>query len=121
MSFGMMMVVLWMSNRPSLARFTGLCAGLLVWTYITIEAPLSGMSINPARTFGSALLAGDFSGLWIYFTAPPLGMLLAAELYTRSAGAYRVCPKLDHPHGVRCIFCEAKKRMMRVGALAHSA
>ena len=45
---------------PRLAPFTGLCAGLLVWTYITVEAPLSGMSMNPARTFGSALLARDY-------------------------------------------------------------
>jgi len=120
MSFGMMLVILLMSNRPTLARFTGLCAGLMVWAYITFEAPLSGMSINPARTFGSALLAGDFAGLWIYFIAPPLGMLLAAELYTRTAGAHRVmCAKLHHPHGGACVFgCE---RRMRAAALGHSA
>ena len=114
MSFGMMLVVLSMSNRPGLARFTGLCAGLLVWAYITAEAPLSGMSINPARTFGSALLAGDFGGLWIYFTAPPLGMLLAAELYIRSVGVHRVmCAKLHHPHGPGCIFgCDRRMQAM---------
>jgi aquaporin Z len=120
MAFGLMLVVLAMSNQPKLARFTGLCAGLMLLAYITFEAPLSGMSINPARTFGSALLAGDFIGLWIYFTAPPLGMLLAAELYTRNAGAHRVmCAKLHHPHGPGCIFgCD---RRMRAGALVHPA
>jgi len=120
MSFGLMLVILSVSNRPRLARFTGLCAGLMVWTYIAVEAPLSGMSINPARTFGSALLAGDFVGLWIYFIAPPLGMLLAAELYTRSVGMHRViCAKLHHPHGGACIFgCD---RRMRATALVHSA
>jgi aquaporin Z len=114
MSFVMMMVVLLMSNWPGLGRWTGLCAGLLLWTYITIEAPLSGMSINPARTFGSALLARDFTGLWIYFTAPPLGMLLAAECYTRVPGMHRVmCAKLHHPRGPGCIFgCD---RRMRAG------
>lgn len=120
MSFGLMLAILTMSNRPRLARFTGLCAGLMLWVYITAEAPLSGMSINPARTFGSALLAGDFAVLWIYFIAPPLGMLLAAEWYTRSAGAHRViCAKLRHPHGGgACIFgCD---RRMRAAALAHS-
>jgi aquaporin Z len=113
MSFGMMLAILWVSNRRKIARFTGLCAGLLVWTFITLEAPLSGMSINPARTFGSAVLAGDFAGLWIYFTAPPVGMLLAAELYTRIAGVHRVmCAKLHHPHdGRACIFgCERRMR-----------
>ena len=90
-SFVLMLTVLTVSNHPRLAPFTGVCAGLLVWTYITVEAPLSGMSMNPARTFGSALLARDFPGLWIYFTAPPLGMLLAAELFTRRFGRATGC------------------------------
>jgi aquaporin Z len=115
MSCLMMLVILMMSNRPRLARFTGLCAGLLVWTYITVEEPLSGMSINPARTFGSALLAGDFSALWIYFIAPPLGMLVAAELYIRKAGIHSVmCAKLHHPHGPGCVFgCDKKMMKLR--------
>jgi aquaporin Z len=53
-SFLMMTVVLRVSNDPRWARFTGLIAGGLVATYISIEAPLSGMSMNPARTFASA-------------------------------------------------------------------
>jgi aquaporin Z len=101
----LMLTVLSVSNHPPAAPLTGVCAGLLVWTYITVEAPLSGMSMNPARTFGSALLAHDFPGLWIYFTAPPLGMLLAAEVFTRRFGAQRVlCAKLHHPHDRPCIF-----------------
>ena len=104
-SFVLMLTVLAVSNHRRLAPFTGLCAGLLVWVYITVEAPLSGMSMNPARTFGSALLARDFLGLWIYFTAPPLGMLLAAELFTRRVGLKRVrCAKLHHPAIGPCIF-----------------
>ena len=112
MAFGMMLTVLAMSNHRQLARFTGLCAGLLVFAYITVEAPLSGMSINPARTFGSAVVAGDYVGLWIYFIAPPLGMLFAAELYARSAGLHRVmCAKLHHPHGPGCVFgCDRRMR-----------
>ena len=104
-SFGLMLAVLAVSTHRRLAPFTGLAAGLLVWAYITVEAPLSGMSMNPARTFGSALLARDFLGLWIYFTAPPLGMLLAAELFTRRVGLERVlCAKLHHPSTGPCIF-----------------
>ena len=104
-SFVLMLTVLTVSNRPKLARFTGICAGLLVWTYITFEAPLSGMSMNPARTLGSALAARDFPGLWIYFTAPPLGMLTAAELFTRRYGLGRIaCAKLHHPAIGPCIF-----------------
>src|SRR4029079_15385759 len=83
MSFGMMLLVLTVSNASRLMRWTGVCAGLLVAAYITIEAPLSGMSMNPARTLAPAMLAHTARSLWMYFTAPPLGMLLAAEVYVR--------------------------------------
>jgi aquaporin Z len=109
LSFVLMFTVLTVSNHRRLSRLTGVCAGLLVWAYITVEAPLSGLSMNPARSFGSALLARDFLGLWIYFTAPPLGMLLAAEVFTRRFGPKRVlCAKLHHPVTGHCIFgCDA--------------
>jgi aquaporin Z len=104
-SFILMSVVLNVSNATRLNRYTGLCAGLLVAVYISIEAPLSGMSMNPARTFGSAVLAWDWTALWIYFTAPPTGMLLAAEVYTRIRGRHAVaCAKLHHRNNQRCIF-----------------
>jgi aquaporin Z len=104
-SFVLMSVVLSVSNTPQLARYTGVCAGALVATYITLEAPFSGMSMNPARTFGSALAAQLWTSLWIYFTAPPLGMLAAAELYRWQHGVHAViCAKLHHHNDKRCIF-----------------
>jgi aquaporin Z len=104
-SFGLMVVVLAVSNTPRLARFTGLCAGCLVLTYITLEAPLSGMSMNPVRTLGSAIAAQVWTALWVYFTAPPLGMGLAAELYSRLKGPNAIrCAKLHHDNDRRCIF-----------------
>ena len=103
-SFGMMTMVLVVSNSR-LARFTGLFAGMLVATYISLEAPLSGMSMNPARTLGSALHARQGTALWVYFTAPPLGMLTAAEIYLRLRDARAVlCAKLYHDNDKRCIF-----------------
>lgn len=103
----LMVVVLTTSNHRHLARYTGLLAGLMVATFITIEAPLSGMSMNPARTVGSGFWAGDWTALWIYFTAPPLGMLTAAEIYLRRHGEAGVfCAKLHHQNDQRCIFCE---------------
>lgn len=100
-----MTMVLVVSNMPGLARYTGLAAGTLVATYITLEAPLSGMSMNPARSFGPALIARHWKDLWVYFTAPPLGMLTAAYLYTRVKGRRQVaCAKLHHDNDTRCIF-----------------
>lgn len=105
-SFFMMTLILTVSNTPSIARYTGLFAGLLIAVYITIEAPISGMSMNPARSVGSSVFASTHSGLWIYFTAPILGMLVAAEVYSRVKGRNAVaCAKLHHQNDKRCIHC----------------
>lgn len=105
-AFLQMTMVLNVSNTPRLARFTGLFAGSLVAIYITFEGPLSGMSMNPARTFGSALIAQDWNALWIYFTAPLMGMLTASEVYRRRHGVASIgCAKLHHDNAYRCIFC----------------
>jgi aquaporin Z len=125
-SFVLMYVVLAVSNNASVHRFTGLFAAILVATYITLEAPVSGMSMNPARTLGSALSAQTWTALWLYFTAPVLGMLLAAETYLRIKGHQAVsCAKLHHQNNKRCIFCGDPgrlnaiqlKRQVKVGGL----
>jgi aquaporin Z len=105
-TFILMSVILIVSNNPRMHKLTGLCAGLLVAAYITIEAPISGMSMNPARTFASAVPAHHWTALWIYFTAPLIGMLSAAEVFVRARGGGAVgCAKLHHENRQRCIFC----------------
>jgi sugar lactone lactonase YvrE len=64
-----MSVILHVSNAQKFHKLTGLCAGILVATYITFEAPISGMSMNPARTLASAVQAHHWTALWIYFAA----------------------------------------------------
>jgi aquaporin Z len=101
----MMTMVLWTSNSRRLARYTPYFAGALVASFIALEAPFSGMSMNPARTLASAFSADEWSALWIYFTAPPAAMLLATFLYRLIRGADRVfCAKFDHLNRQRCIF-----------------
>lgn len=105
-SFVLMLSVLWVMNRPKLAKYTGLCVAFLIANYVLFVGPLSGFSMNPARTFGSALAAGEWAAWWVYFTAPVLGMLLAAEVHVRVRGFGRwACPKLYHDNEKRCIFC----------------
>lgn len=105
MSFIMMSVILSVSNRRNLNRYTALFAGFLVASFIAVEAPFSGMSMNPARTFGSALPANLWTALWIYFLAPPIGMLIAAEIHLRlRSKAAILCCKLHHDNDTRCIF-----------------
>jgi len=104
-SFGLMATVLFTSNHETLARYTPFFAGALYAIYITFETPLSGMSMNPARTFGSAFHASYWHALWLYFLAPTLGMLVAAELFFRArSGVGPSCAKLYHATNKRCIF-----------------
>ena len=119
MSFVFMSVVLRVANAAKLARYTPLFAGALVATYITLEAPLSGMSVNPARPFSSALVAQLWTSLWIYFAAPPLGMLAAAEVYRWQKGGHTVlCAKLHHHNDKRCIFrCDYQAAQKRSPAM----
>jgi aquaporin Z len=98
-------MVLHVSSSERWKRYTGVFAGILVATYITIEAPVSGMSMNPARTVASALGANHWMSVWIYFVAPLLGMLAAAELFLRTrVGREIPCGKLMHAEP--CLFCE---------------
>jgi aquaporin Z len=106
MTFILMTVILYVSNaRPQIARFTAVCSGILVATFITLEAPISGMSLNPARTFASSIVANDWTAAWLYLVAPPLGMLAAAFVYTRLHGSKAVkCGRLHHASKFHCIF-----------------
>jgi aquaporin Z len=100
-AFVFMTVVLVAINAPRLERFVG----VMVAALILVEAPLSGMSINPARTQGSAVPARIWTGLCVYFTAPLAGMLLAAEAFLRLSGRRSVrTAKLCHDDSKRCIF-----------------
>jgi len=104
-SFLMMTMVLISSNSVRTARLTPVFAGIMVALFISVEAPFSGMSMNPARSFGSAAVADIWANLWIYFVAPPFAMLLAAEVYLRVKGAKEIyCAKLNHYGKTRCIF-----------------
>jgi len=93
----LMAFVLWFSNRPRFASYTSYLVGLLIMFYILLFAPVSGFSINPARTVASALFAHLWTAVWLYFVAPIAGMMLSAELYLRAYGSNSVqCAKL-HP------------------------
>jgi aquaporin Z len=117
MTFVVMSVVLGLANDARLAPFTGVLAGCLVATYITFEAPISGMSLNPARSLASALPSGTWTAFWLYLAAPPLGMLAAAEVHRWTRGARTAhCAKLHHQNGRRCIFCGEGMPAQRLAA-----
>jgi aquaporin NIP len=78
LTFLLMLTILSVSTG---AREKGITAGIAVGAVIALEAlfagPISGASMNPARSLAPALVSGHFEHLWIYLTAPLLGALIA--------------------------------------------
>jgi MIP family channel proteins len=68
------------SKAPKIGGFG---IGLTVAADILVGGPLTGASMNPARSFGPALAAGFWEYHWIYWIGPILGASLAAWIYTR--------------------------------------
>lgn len=108
-AFVLITAVLYLS-QSGYSQYTGLAAACLVMLYISFESPISGMSMNPARSLGSAFFANNYSSLWIYFLAPTLGMLMAAECHLLVKSDYKACAKLHHDHTQHCIFCAFHQR-----------
>ncbi|MEE2662657.1 MAG: MIP family channel protein [Myxococcota bacterium] len=77
-SFLLMFVILGVATG---SKEQGIIAGLAIGATVSMCAlfagPISGASMNPARSLGPALIAGQFGGLWIYLTAPVAGAALA--------------------------------------------
>ena len=75
---GLMLVILCVSTG---ARERGITAGLAIGGVVALEAlfagPVSGASMNPARSLGPALISGHLASLWIYLTAPVVGAAAA--------------------------------------------
>jgi aquaporin NIP len=78
LAFMLMFVILAVSTGP---KERGITAGIAVGGVVCLEAlfagPISGASMNPARSLAPALISGHTNHLWLYITAPILGALLA--------------------------------------------
>lgn len=81
LSFFLMLVIL---NVSTGHKEKGMMAGVAVGGTVLIEAlvggPVTGASMNPARSLGPALVSGQLESLWLYLTAPILGAILATPL-----------------------------------------
>jgi aquaporin Z len=102
-------------NKPRVAPRTGVIAGTLVAVLVMIEAPVSGTSLNPARTLGPAILAPTYTALWAYFAGPAIGALLAVAAYRGQWGSHTVCAKLYHTERYACPFDTCHYRLAKAG------
>ncbi len=102
-AFFMMTMILTTSNSTRLSKYTGALAGGFVMFYVVISAPVSGFSMNPARTIASAIPAWNFQSFWIYMTAPFIGMFSSALLFKR-LNRKVMCCKMHHSPHYTCIF-----------------
>ena len=78
--------VILQSSKSERARGTALLAIPLALVAIHVAAiPISGASVNPARSFGPALIGTEFTDLWIYLIVPPLGAVVGWIIYRIAA------------------------------------
>ena len=104
-------VILYFVSHPTLHRWTGFAAGAWVAFLVFAEAPVTGTSLNPARSLGPAVVMDDYRDLWVYFLGP-LGGAAAVALLWRpaiAAGMRSVfCAKLFHTDRYRCHLADCR-------------
>jgi aquaporin Z len=101
----LVLVILGFVSRRATMRWTPLATWITVAMLVWLGAPLTGTSLNPARSLGPALLALYPSALWVYFVGPPLGAAAAALLSVPLFGGRRpVTAKLYHDPGHPSVF-----------------
>ena len=106
LTFLLVLSIFFFVSSHRLMRWTPLMSWILIAMMVWLEAPISGTSLNPARSFGPALVAGFWQDQWLYFVAPPLGALLAVGAFRLLASGTRdvLTGKLFHVPHYRSVF-----------------
>ena len=82
LSFALMFVIMAVATDQRVADgFAGLAVGITVAFDALMGGPLTGASMNPARSLGPALIAGTWTAHWVYWLAPVTGTIAAARAY----------------------------------------
>ncbi|KAG6636351.1 hypothetical protein CIPAW_11G105200 [Carya illinoinensis] len=70
------------TDTRAVGELAGIAVGATVMLNSLVAGPSTGASMNPVRTLGPAVAAGNYKALWVYLVAPTLGALLGAGTYT---------------------------------------
>ena len=81
--FLMLVITSVATDVKAVGQAAALAIGGMVALGSLVGGPVSGASMNPARSLGPAIVSGDLTALWIYLLAPPIGAIAAAIVYTR--------------------------------------
>jgi MIP family channel proteins len=88
LSFALMLVIMAVATDERVAEgFAAIAVGLTVGFCAMMGGPLTGASMNPARSLGPAVIGGFWDAHWVYWLAPVTGMLAAARCYEFLRGA----------------------------------
>jgi hypothetical protein len=118
-TFLLMFLILYCVGNSRIAARTPYFAGAFVALLVFLEAPISGTSLNPARSFAPAFWTQSFQFEWIYWIAPVLGALAAVPSFgflfpEKDKGG---CAKLFHTEHYRCIFPNCGYTRVAAGAV----
>jgi aquaporin Z len=83
MTFIFLMVIFGATSSKAPAGFAGIAIGLSLAMIHMVSIPITGTSVNPARSLGPALVAGGtaLSQLWLFIVAPVIGAIIAAVVW----------------------------------------
>lgn len=83
MTFLFLFVIFGVTSKCGNSTMAGVTIGFALTAIHLFTIPITGTSVNPARSFGPAIFAGGeaFSQLWLFFAAPVLGAVIAAVVW----------------------------------------
>lgn len=118
-TFLLVLLILYCVSNNRLASSTPFLSGALVAFLVFVEAPISGTSLNPARSFAPAVFVNDFQHHWIYWVAPMLGAVAAVTVLGRVIDTSQRpgCAKLFHTERYRCIFLDCAYEVFPAGTV----
>jgi len=78
LTYFLMLVILFVSQNKAVTQFTALAVGAIVGLEALFAGPITGASMNPARSIAPAIVSGNLPHLWLYIAAPIIGAVLAS-------------------------------------------